>query len=142
MLLGLISFALPAFPENNYTQVFDDYQVHYSVFNTSFLSPEVASSYHIVRSGSKALINIAVLQKQANGTLKNVTAKVTGEQFDLIRKDTLPFREVREENAIYYLSDIDIQNRTTIYFTVLIQPDASKRAYKLEFNKMLYKDEQ
>ncbi len=126
--------------ENN-VQTFDNYEVHYSVFNTGFLTPEIAQAYNIVRSKSRALMNIAVLQKQADGTLKNVTAVVTGDQYDLIRTVPLGFTEVREELAIYYLGSFEFQNKTTLYFTLMIQPDPNKPAYKLQFNKMLYTDE-
>ena len=137
----LVFFTQLARSDNNNVQTFDNYEVHYSVFNTGFLSPEIAQAYNIVRSKSKALMNIAVLEKQPNGTLKNVTAVVTGEQYDLIRTVPLLFNEVREEQAIYYLSSFDFQNKTTLYFTLMIQPDPNKPAYKLQFNKMLYTDE-
>jgi hypothetical protein len=137
----LVFFTQLAWSDNNNVQTFGNYEVHYSVFNTGFLSPEIAQAYNIVRSKSKALMNIAVLEKQANGTLKNVTALVTGNQYDLIRTVPLAFNEVREEHAIYYLSSFDFQNKTTLYFTLMIQPDPNKPAYKLQFNKMLYTDE-
>lgn len=123
------------------SQTFDNYEVHYSVFNTSFLTPQVAAAYGITRSKNKALMNIAVLEKQPDGRMKNVTAILSGEQYDLIRHTPLTFQEVREEHAIYYLSSFDIQNRTTVYFTVNIQPDPNRPAYKLQFSKMLYRDE-
>jgi hypothetical protein len=139
LLLPLLLSTL-SYSEN--MQAFGNYEVHYSVFNTSFLTPDIAEAYHITRSKSKALMNIAVLEKQADGSLKNVDASITGEQYDLIRHDPLSFQRVQEEHAIYYLSSFDIQNRTTIYFTVFIKPDTSTApAYKLEFNKMLYRDE-
>jgi hypothetical protein len=140
-LFGILLLATKAFAEDNYVKTFDDYEVHYSVFNTSFLTPQVAQGYNIVRSGSRALMNIAVLKKQPDGSMKNVTAIVTGEQYDLVRHDPLEFKEVREEHAIYYLSSFEFQNRATLYFTVMIQPDPNQPAYKLEFNKMLYRDE-
>lgn len=140
-LLGMLLLAGRCLAEDNFVKSFDNYEVHYSVFNTSFLTPQVAQAYNIVRSGSKALMNIAVLKKQADGSMKNVSAIVTGEQYDLVRHDPLAFQEVREEQAIYYLSSFEFQNRTTLYFTIMIQPDPNQPAYKLEFNKMLYRDE-
>lgn len=139
--LLLLATTLVNAEEVQTSQTFDNYEVHYSVFNTSFLTPQVASAYGITRSKSKALMNIAVLEKQADGRMKNVTAIVSGDQYDLIRHTPLAFQEVREEQAIYYLSSFDIQNRATIYFTVNIQPDPNRPAYKLQFSKMLYRDE-
>lgn len=136
----LAFIAHTALGEDN-VKTFDDYEIHYSVFNTSFLAPQIANTYNIVRSKSKALMNIAILQKQADGSRKNVTAVMSGEQYDLIRKEPLVFQEVREEKAIYYLSSFDFQHKTTLYFTLFIQPDPGKPAYKVQFNKMLYRDE-
>lgn len=122
-------------------QTFDRYEVHYSVFNTSFLSPQVAGAYGITRSKSKALMNIAVLEIQPDGSRRNVTAILSGDHYDLIRHTPLAFQEVREEKAIYYLSSFDIQHKATVYFTVNIQPDPDKPPYVLKFSKMLYRDE-
>ena len=141
-LFALLSTCLQASAEEMATsQTFDNYEIHYSVFNISFLTFEVVRAYGIVRSKSKALMNIAVLQKQADGTMKNIAAIVTGDQYDLIRNTPLSFQEVREEQAIYYLSSFEIQNHATIYFTINVQPDPNKPAYVLKFNKVLYKDE-
>lgn len=140
-LLLLCFFSSFTFADDNYVKTFDNYEVHYSIFNTSFLNPEIAEDYNIVRSGSKALINLAVLEKDAKGQLHNVTAIVSGEQFDLIRKEALSFKEVKEEHAIYYLSTIDIQHRAVIYFTFTIKPSTSNKEYTLELNKELFKDE-
>jgi len=138
-VLLILPMATLANPSN--VKVFDNYEVHYSIFNTSFLSPDIAESYQLVRSGSKALINIAVLEKNQDGVLQNVDATISGDQFDLIRKEQLTFKEVREQQAIYYLSTIDIQHRTLIYFTFKIKPSTSKSEYTLEFSKELFKDE-
>ncbi|HEY9032786.1 MAG TPA: DUF4426 domain-containing protein [Pseudomonadales bacterium] len=121
-------------------QRFGDHEVHYSVFNTSFLTPQVASAYDIVRSGRKALMNIAVLKRQNDGSLVNVAARVSGDQFDLIRREPLTFREVREQHAIYYLASFDIQHMITIYFTVNVEVEG-QQPFKVQFNKMLYNDE-
>ncbi|MEC8230923.1 MAG: DUF4426 domain-containing protein, partial [Pseudomonadota bacterium] len=40
-----------------------EWDVHYIVVGTPFLTPEVASSYGIVRSKFNALVNISVLDK-------------------------------------------------------------------------------
>ncbi len=122
-------------------KTFDDYEVHYSVFNSSFLTPEVAEAYNLVRSKSLAIMNISVLQKRKDGSMNSVPAIVTGEQYDLIRHDPLDFFEVREQGTRYYLSSFEITHKTTIYFTVFIQVAPDREPYKLKFNKLLYKDQ-
>lgn len=122
-------------------QQFGDYQVHYSVLNTSFISPEIAQHYNIVRSKNTAMMNIAVLKKQDDGSYRNVTALVTGEHNDLVRKEPLNFTQVREEHAIYYLATFTIHHKIDVYFTVNVQPDPNKPAFKLQWSKRLYRDE-
>ena len=117
-----------------------DYDIHYSVVNTSFLTPQVAESYRIVRSKSKALVTIAVLKRDAKGVMHNVSAVVKGDVFDLIQRTALTFSEVREQPAIYYLAQIDIQHTIPVYFTVMVQPDPNNEPIKLTFKKTLYVD--
>lgn len=139
LMLMLLSSWVSANGES--MQQFGDYQVHYSIFNTSFISPEIAQHYNIVRSKSSAMINIAVLKKQADGSYKNVTAHVSGEHNDLVRKEALNFTLVREQHAIYYLTTFTIHHNIDVYFTFTIQPDPNQPAFKLQLTKRLYRDE-
>lgn len=141
MLLCAVLLANFSHANGESMQQFGDYQVHYSVFNTSFLTPEVAKHYEIVRSRSTAMMNIAVLKKQTDGSYKNVTAVVTGEHNDLVRKEVLTFKQVREEHAIYYLTAFNLHHNIDVYFTVNVQPDPNQAPLKLQFTKRLYRDE-
>ncbi len=42
------------------------WQVHYSAFNSSFLTPEVAKAYGLERSRYNGIVNIAVQNKQGS----------------------------------------------------------------------------
>ena len=141
LLFASFIFTSMAYANGESMQQFGDYQVHYSVFNTSFISPEIAKHYNIVRSKNSAMMNIAVLKKQGDGSYKNVTALVTGEHNDLVRKEPLSFTQVREEHAIYYLSTFTIHHNIDVYFTVNVQPDPNLPAFKLQLTKRLYRDE-
>ena len=44
------------------SQTFGDYEIHYNALTTDQLSPEVAKAYGIVRSGSRAMLNVSVLR--------------------------------------------------------------------------------
>jgi hypothetical protein len=48
-----------------------DYQIHYNTFTTSFLQPQVAKAYNIVRSRYQAMINISVLKKTKRRALQS-----------------------------------------------------------------------
>lgn len=95
-------------------QVFDGYEVHYSVFNPSFLRAEVAERYEVVRGRDKALVNVSVLDGD-----RSMAVRVTGTVKNLLGQlQTLDFREVREGEAVYYLAMLTYQDRDTLRFEI------------------------
>lgn len=140
LLLVLSSLGSLALAEDNNVFKQDDYEVHYSTFNTSFLDEKISSHYGIVRSKSKALLNIAVLKKNEEGLAKAVSASVTGQTYDLILSKKLDFFEVREGDAIYYLAQFDIEHKIPMYFTVNVKADPNQPAMKVQFKKVLWVD--
>ncbi|EQC03261.1 hypothetical protein K931_16304 [Aeromonas salmonicida subsp. pectinolytica 34mel] len=93
------------------------WQVHYSAFNSSFLTPDVAKAYGLERSRYNGIINIAVQNKQGvaqavgiTGEAKNLTGTLR----------TLTFQEVKEGDAIYYLAVLPYRNQDTYQFTLKI----------------------
>ena len=42
--------------------VFGDWEVHYSLIPTEFLTPEIASKYQVIRGSDRALLNISVVK--------------------------------------------------------------------------------
>lgn len=136
----LVSSTLAIADDEEQIKSFNNYDIHYSVFNTSFLSPEVASAYGIVRSKEMALLNIAIRKNKPDGSNIAVAAIVKGNVRDLIRKTPLEFREVREQDAVYYLSLTKIDHKQTVYFTISVQPDPNISPYTFEFSKKLFVD--
>jgi hypothetical protein len=117
----------------------DGYEIHYSVFNTSFLTPEVAKVYGVVRAKDRALINVAV-RKEGNAANVGIKATVKGTVKDLIYRKPLEFFEVREDDAIYYLSEIKFRNDERLFFDIVVQPDPNKGGYTVKFDKTMYTD--
>ena len=127
------------YAENN--KVFGDYDVHYSVLNSTFITPQVAKAYEIVRGKNRALINIAVRKRLEKGTSRAKKALISGESSDLIHTKTLEFKEVVEQDAIYYLAELTFNDKELRTFTIKIQPDPNISPYTLKFQKTLYVDE-
>jgi hypothetical protein len=115
---------------------FGDDTVHYSVLNTRFLSPQVAKSYGITRGNNKFLVNVAVNRK-ASGKSLALRAKVSGTNSDLIHRTPLDFREVIEQDAVYYLAEFSLSNDERRIFRLKVSLE-DKPDYDIEFNKMLY----
>jgi hypothetical protein len=139
-LLLLVLSLFTARAQAEQVEHFGDYDVHYSVFNTSFLAADIAKSYGITRSKNQALVNISVLKKNRDGSSKAVSAIVKGKVGDLIHSYDLDFFTVREEKAIYYLSPMRISDKQEVYFTIDIQPDPNSSPLTLKFKKTLYID--
>ncbi|WP_339339340.1 DUF4426 domain-containing protein [uncultured Oceanicoccus sp.] len=120
------------------SKVFGDYEVHYSVLNSTFISPKVAQVYGIVRGKDRALINIAVRKRLARGETSAKKSIVRGSSSDLIHTAPLDFQEIVEQGAIYYIAELRFNNKELRTFTISIQPDANIAPYTLKFNKILY----
>ena len=78
-LLVVLMFFSQAHAEQK--QVLGNWDVHYIALNTTFLSPEVAKQYGIVRSRFNALINISVLDRKDKSAQSVI---LTGEAKNLI----------------------------------------------------------
>ncbi len=133
------TFAYPAMAEQMVSH--GDYMIHYNAFNSSFLQPEVASAYGIQRSKTKGLLNVSVLQKQADGSTKPVSAVIEGEVANLIaQKQTLNFSKVEETDALYYIGDFGFTDDQVLRFTLKVQPNPNQPAYDINFEQRFYVD--
>jgi hypothetical protein len=137
-LFSLATQAQEAPPATKTSSIFGKDTVYYSVLNTIFISPQVAKSYGIVRGKDKFLINVSV-RRQLDTSNIAVRADVTGSSSDLIYVNTLEFREIIEQDAIYYIAEFDISNDERQNFRLSASVD-NRPSYDIQFNKMLYLD--
>jgi hypothetical protein len=133
--------------------IFKNYKIHFSTFNTTFLSPEIAKAYNITRSGKYAVVNISV-HKVDNSELSSqktkfakckdyaIKAKVTGTKTNLLsQKAKLVFREVIEDNAIYYLAEMKITDKEHFNFELQITPEGEQKPLPIiKTNQVFYID--
>ncbi|MBL4282881.1 DUF4426 domain-containing protein [Vibrio fluvialis] len=114
-----------------------DVEVHYSAFNSTFLTPQVAKSYKLTRNGYSAVLNISVLDTSTAGK-PAVEAKLSGQVKNLIgNMRELEFSEVKEGNAIYYLAEFPISNEEDLSFDIDVNAGL-KGAGKLRFTQKFY----
>lgn len=99
-------------------QSLGQWDVHYNAFNSTFLSPAIATQYDLTRSASKGVLNVAVLDKD---TKQSQTPGVTGQAINpLGQVQQLQFQRVKEGDANYYLAQFDYTNAETLRFTIQI----------------------
>ena len=134
LLLGL-SFACGN-AQAEQMQEFGAWQVHYVVIPTTFLQPEIAQQYNIIRGKDRALINVSLIHNTDGPS----TATATGEVVNLLsQRQTLQFREVREGDAIYYLADLKHTDRDLLKFELQVTTP-QERMLQVKFQQKMYAD--
>lgn len=133
LLLGL---CLSAYAES---QTFDDYTVYYQAVNSTFINADIAKQYGIVRGDRRAFLNISISKRDADGRMQAVTAGVTGGKRNLLGQvGDIAFREVREENAIYYIGEFDFSNAEIVRFAINVQPEGGSMTREIRWETRLY----
>lgn len=140
--LALFSLCLLTTAQAEQKQVFGDYEIHYNVFNSTFLQPEMARQYNINRSRAIGVVNIAVLKKNPEGGLPTpVAAALEGEVTNQVQQQTrLAFRRIVEGPAIYYLADFHFSENDPLIFTVRVLGDPGQPPMAIRFSKTLFAD--
>ena len=112
-----------------------DVDVHYSVFNSSFIQPDIAAAAGLVRSKTQGVVNVSVLKAG-----QPTTAQVSGQFKDLMGKETrLSFRQVKEGNAIYYLAQFPFKTREILSFTLDVRQGDTP--HRITFNQEMFPDD-
>ena len=119
------------------SEIFGPYELHYSVVNSTFLAPEVAATYGIVRGDKRAILNLAIREEMAPpGETLNMQLK--GRTWDLIQSQTLDFLEIREGKAVYYIAEFKFINEEWRFFEVDFRPEGADKTYTFKFKHQLY----
>lgn len=93
-------------------------EIHYSAFNSTLLTAEVATQYQLKRNGHSAILNISVLDNAKLGK-PAVDATITGTAKNLIGQiKTLDFKQIKEGQAIYYLAQFSISDEESLTFNI------------------------
>ena len=135
-LLLLLLGANTANAQQQFETKSGDYTVFHSLFPSSFLQPNIASSYNIVRSKDRLVLNLSVL-RGSGADSRPQSAIVSGTRSDLIHSQAIEFREIREKNAIYYIAEIRATSEEVLYFDLQVQPDPNKAPISVKFNKQV-----
>ena len=136
---ALFSLAMPLTAQAEQSKEFGDFTVHYSAFTTDNLTPSVAKAYNIPRSKKRALLNISVLKKTADGSSKPSRANIKGTTTNLSQQlRELSPREISEKGAIYYIAETPVANAETLKYSLEITPEGETTTHKLSFQEQFY----
>ncbi|HSG88361.1 MAG TPA: DUF4426 domain-containing protein [Pseudomonadales bacterium] len=119
---------------------FGDLEVHYIVFNTTTLLPEIAERYGVPRAENQGLLNISGRRTQDDGTTTAVPLRIEGTVANLVgQMRALDFDEIREPGAIYYLETVTFTDRETLRFDLQVTDLETGRTHPLRFQKELWR---
>jgi len=139
VLLTLI-YTLGAAAGSPSSKTIANHKVYYSTFNSSFIQPEVAATYNIIRGKNRGLVNIAAvpLDNEADG---GRSAFVEGSVSNMLgQSQALDFIEIREGDVVYYLAPFKFHNEDSLTFKISVKPDPNKPAESLIFQNKFYYD--
>ncbi len=116
---------------------FDNFELHYSVVNTTFLSASVAEKYGITRGERHAILNLSLRELFAENSA-SVGMELSGRTWDLIQNQDLNFTMIKESGAIYYIARFKFINEEWRFFELDFSPEGSKQKYQFKFKQQLY----
>lgn len=120
-------------------QVFGDYTVHFTVFNSTFITPDIARAYALTRGDNQVLINISVTKTSGGLTSLGLPAQITGTATNLIQQQQiLDFKTISEGEATYYLASLRHTNEETINFSAEVQPEGVTAPFTVKFTRTLH----
>jgi hypothetical protein len=126
-------------PATESSKDFGEYVLYFNALNTDQLSPEIAREYGIVRSKSRAMLNVSMRRKLENGSTEAVTGAVSASAINLNGQlMTMTLREIREETAIYYVGELGITNGEVLIYTVDATPSNEASRFTVRFKKQFF----
>ena len=137
MFLLFALLVLPLVAQAQQSERFGPYELHYSVVNTTFLSPKVAAAYGITRGEKRGILNLSVREHLADGS-ESRPMLLQGKTWDLIQSQTLEFQEIKEGPAIYYIAEFKFINEEWRFFEIYFRPEGADKTYTFELKHQLY----
>lgn len=121
---------------------FGKYRIHFNALSTDSLAPQVAKAYGIVRSKSRAMLNVSIIRKEegigspVKGSVSVNATNLTG-QLKVIK-----LREIVEGEgasaAIYYIGELAVADGETLIFDISVAPEGETSSYKVRFQKQFF----
>ena len=131
-------------PATESSKDFGEYVVFFNAIHTDQLSPDIAREYGIVRSKSRALLNVSIHRKLENGQTEAVTGAVSASAINLNGQlKSMTLREIREDQAIYYIGELAITDGEVLIYTVDATPgnEPGQSRFTVRFKKQFFVEE-
>jgi len=133
-----LAVSLPATAADTSTSA-EGFVVHHNAFSADTLSPAIAQRYGIQRSKTRGVLNVSVIKEKAGTTGTSTAARVEVEAASLTgQKRRVPMREVKEQDAVYYLGEFPVQDQETLKFMIEVTPEGAAKPIKAETSQQFF----
>jgi hypothetical protein len=133
LLIGTLCLVLSPFAAAENSTRTGGYTIHHNALTTDSLPSQVATAYRIQPSKNRALLNVSVIRDQPNSIGVPVPAEIRAVARNLFGQiRPIELREVREDQAIYYIADFPVAHREVLNFDFEIMPEGGQ--YPLRAN--------
>jgi hypothetical protein len=123
---------------NEHQKVFGNYTLHVNALTTDQLPQEVAKEYRIPRSNSRAMLNVVITRKADDGD-EPVTGRVSANARNLAGQfKELDVREINEQDAIYYIADMAVDDKDTVTFDIDVVPVNESEPFKVTYRHKFF----
>jgi len=128
-------------PSDVTSKTFGDYVLHFNAISTDQLAPEVARAYNIVRSKNRAMLTVSIIKGNEGSAGESQPGDVTATAANLTGQiKNLSLREIRENEAIYYIGDVAVANAETLVFDIDAIPEGSTNQFSVRFSRQFFAD--
>ena len=138
--LALLLLVFASFSQAG-SKSFGEYSVQWSVFPSTFLTPEVAKANGLNRSRSIGVVNIAIMTENEDGGLSTVSGQVEGKALnDIQQAKFLAFRRIQEGDSVYFIAEYQYANAELMTFQITARPTGARSDLPVRFSHTLFND--
>jgi hypothetical protein len=135
-LMGICVLTHPAFADNRGELEAGDVRVAWVAFNSPFLKPDIARAAGLTREDGLAYINVSVYRAD-----RTLPAQLDGVVTNLLgQKETLVFKAIREQNAVYYLAPFHFNSEEIQRLDVQVRPEGTEHPITFKGRLKLWKE--
>lgn len=132
--LILLAVLASIYATANNTAELGRYTAHYSVVNSTFLQPEIATSYNIKRAPNRAVISITFADESGSFHQPKVSAAFINL---LSQKTPLNFQKHSVDESHYYIASLNHTDGERLKFEITVRFEDGYEG-KFEFSQQLF----
>jgi len=139
LFIAVLTLALFSGASQAGSKDFGEYIVQWSVFPSTFLTPEIAKENGLNRSRSIGVVNIAIMTEADDGGMRTVSGQVEGKALnDIQQAKFLAFRRIQEGDAVYFIAEYQYANAELMTFQITARPTGAGTDLPIRFSHTLF----